>query len=254
MKKEGIKMLESNDVLQYIEQNIGGFHQRRLKSLDSLKLTKILKRKNPYLFRAKNILTGAELVKTLLDAHLSSQEETIFGEFLEQLAIFVCKKVYSGRKSAAEGIDLEFEKNGILYIVSVKSDPSWGNSGQISKMKDHFRKAKRILATSGANREVVAINGCCYGRNSQPYKDNYYKYCGQEFWEFISGNSSLYLDVIEPLGYRAKERNEEFNQAYARRVNLFIEEFGTKFFTPNHEMTPLQKGCDKTHPNCTLLS
>jgi len=68
---------------QYVELHIGEFHQRRLDSLDGLELTKILKRKNPYLYRAKNILTAEALIRALLDAHLSSQEEAIFGEFLE---------------------------------------------------------------------------------------------------------------------------------------------------------------------------
>lgn len=42
-----------NDVVQYVEQNIGTFHQKRIESLTSLKLDRVLKRKNPYLFKAK---------------------------------------------------------------------------------------------------------------------------------------------------------------------------------------------------------
>ena len=111
--------------------------KNRLKNLQKLKLNQILKRKNPYLFKAKNILTAQDLVKGLLDAHLSSQEETIFGDFLEGLAIFINGKVYEGKKSSAEGVDLEFNKDGKRYIVSIKSGPNWGNSSQINKMKDN---------------------------------------------------------------------------------------------------------------------
>ena len=67
-------------------------------------------------------------MKTILDAHLSSQEEGIFGGFLEELAVFICGRVYRGKKSSAEGIDLEFEKDGTSYLVSIKSGPNWGNS------------------------------------------------------------------------------------------------------------------------------
>ena len=88
-----------------------------------------------------------EFVKNILDAHLSSQEETIFGRFLEDLAIFVCSQVYGGRKSAAEGIDLEFETDSTKYIVSIKSGPNWGNSSQVKKLRDNFKRAKRILGT-----------------------------------------------------------------------------------------------------------
>lgn len=228
--------LNQNDVVQYVEANVGEFHTRRLHGLNDLRLTIVLRKKNPYLFKAKNILTGEELVRTLLDAHLSSQEETIFGAFLEGLAIFVCNKVYDGRKSSAEGIDLEFEKEGKLYIVSVKSGPNWGNSRQVSKMKDDFRKAKKVLGTSGGIRDVVAINGCCYGRDRRPNKGDYYKLCGQAFWEFISGSERLYVEIVEPLGHRAKERNEEFILAYARVVNEFVREFSDQFFTPTNDI------------------
>jgi hypothetical protein len=109
-----------NDVVSFVEDNIGEFHARRADSLQNLKLSQVLKRKNPYLFKAKNINDAHDLVKLILDAHLSSQEESVFGEFLEKLAIFVCGKVFGGSKSSAEGIDLEFKRDNILYIVSVK--------------------------------------------------------------------------------------------------------------------------------------
>jgi len=218
-----------NDVVTFVEENIGEFHERRADSLQNLKLAQVLKRKNPYLFKAKNINDAHDLVKLILDAHLSSQEESIFGEFLEKLAIFVCGKVFSGRKSSAEGVDLEFKRDNILYIVSVKSGPNWGNSSQIKRMADNFKKAKRILRTGNNKANIRAVNGCCYGQENQPDKGDYIKLCGQEFWEFISGNDRLFVDVVEPLGYRAKERNEEFFGEYSRILNLFTQEFMDDF-------------------------
>lgn len=224
-----MERLNIDDVLSYVENNIGTFHEKRLSNLEKLKLHSVLKRKNPYLFKAKNILTAHEIVINLLDAHLSSQEETIFGEFLEGLAIFVCNKVYNGTKSSAEGIDLEFYKHDIKYIVSIKSGPNWGNSRQISRMKDDFKKAKKVLGTNTTRVKVVAVNGCCYGKENCPDKGDYLKLCGQSFWHFISGIENLYTDIIEPLGYKAKERNEEFRIAYAKVVNKFTLSFAEEF-------------------------
>ena len=189
----------------------------------------VVKRKNPYLFKAKNINAASEFVKTILDAFLSSQEEGIFGDFLEELAIFICGQVYGGRKSSAVGIDLEFEKDNIRYIVSIKSGPNWGNSSQIAKMRDNFRQAKRILGRNTSSTNVVAVNGCCYGKDRVPNKGDYFKLCGQRFWEFISGDGDLYTDIIEPLGHRAKEKNEQFNLEYAKVFNRFTGEFITEF-------------------------
>ncbi|MBF0318695.1 MAG: cytosolic protein [Nitrospirae bacterium] len=224
-----MKELNVDIIRTYVEYNIGVFHEKRIYSLAKLKLNQILMRKNPYLFKAKNILTAQDLVKTLLDAYLSSQEETIFGEFLEGLAVFICAEVYGGKKSAAEGIDLEFDKDDIKYIVTIKSGPNWGNSSQINKMKDNFKKAKKILSTNTSKTNIVSVNGCCYGRDSKPDKGDYLKLCGQRFWEFISGNNLLYITIIEPLGYKAKVKNDEFYESYARLINEFTFEFGRSF-------------------------
>ncbi len=224
-----MKQLNLNDVVGFVEANIGNFHERRLESLHSLKFIDVLKRKNPYLFKAKNVLTAQDLVKGLMDAHLSSQEETIFGKFLEELAIFVCGQVYGGKKSTAEGIDLEFEKDGIVYIIAIKSGPNWGNSSQIKRMKDNFKQAQRRLRQNNSITNIVSVNGCCYGRDNKPDKGDYHKICGQRFWEFISGNEVLYLDIIEPLGHKAKEKNEAFYESYAQMINIFTQEFMNDF-------------------------
>lgn len=222
--------LNIDDITNYVKENIDKFHNKRLEKLESLNLKKILKRKNPYLYKAKNILTAQDFVKNLLDAFLQSQEETLFGDFIEGVAIFICQKVFNGFKSKRlEGIDLEFIKNGIIYIVEIKSGPNWGNSSQIKKMKDNFEMAKSILKSENNNVEIVAINGCCYGIENQPNKGSYFKYCGQEFWEFISNNENLYLDIIEPLGYKAKDKNEEFLIAYAKVINKFTLKFAQEF-------------------------
>lgn len=201
-----MKSLFIKDLNEFVEKNIGTFHQKRIASLDSLKLSKVLLRKNPYLFKAQYILIDEEVIKTLIDVHISSREEDIFGEFLETLAIFVNNKIYGGTKSSTEGIALEFEKENIRYIVAIKSGPNWANSSQINKMEDGFKKAKRIIGTNALKINIVAVNGCCYGRDNQPDKGDYLKLCGQRFWEFISGNSDFYIQIVQPLGYQAKKR------------------------------------------------
>ena len=98
-------------------------------------------------------------------------------------------------------------------------------------MQDDFRKAKQTIRTSNSNLHVTAVNGCCYGRNARPDRGDYYKYCGQKFWEFISGNPDLYLKIIKPLGYSSKEKNDVFQGEYAQMVNKFTLEFSEVFVT-----------------------
>ncbi|GAB1235234.1 PmeII family type II restriction endonuclease [Ferrigenium sp. UT5] len=216
-------------IARFIEKNIPLFHERRLESLSGLKLKNVLKRKNPYLFKAKNVNTASELVKGILDAHLSSQEETIFGAFLENVAIYACSLAFGGMKSGIEGIDLEFTLDGVRYIVSVKSGPNWGNSSQIKKMRDNFRKATIVLRQTGGVRNVVAVNGCCYGKETVEDKGDYLKICGERFWTLITNKPGLYLELIEPIGHKARERNEDFQIEYAKVINRFTKEFIEEF-------------------------
>jgi hypothetical protein len=224
-----METLNLKDVVKYVEENIGTFHQKRIAGLQDLKLKRVLSKKNPYLFKAKYVLTAQDIIKSLTDAFISSQEETIFGDWLEGLAIFINGKVYNGRKSGIAGIDVEFDKDNLRYIVTIKSGPNWGNSSQIGKMVADFKTAKKTLRTSNSQLNIVAVNGCCYGRDNNPDKGDYFKYCGQRFWEFVSGDADLYTKIIEPLGHQAKERNDDFIQSYAQMINKFTREFADTF-------------------------
>lgn len=220
-------------ITQYVKENIPSFHESRINKLRALRLDTLLKKKNPYLFKAKYLLTAEEIVRSLSDAFLSSAEETIFGDWLEGLAIFVCSKVYNGRKSTTTGVDMEFDKGGIRYIVSIKSGPNWGNSSQVKKMREDFNSAKKVLRTSRSQLQIIAVNGCCYGKESNPDKGDYFKYCGQQFWEFISGETTLYSDILEPIATDAKKKNEDFNTEYTKMINKLTGEFIKKYCDSN---------------------
>ena len=71
---------------KYVAQQVAPrFHDKLLDGLQRLKLADLLRRKNPYLFKAKAVNSAPDLIKRLLDAYLSSKEETIFGDFLDPL-------------------------------------------------------------------------------------------------------------------------------------------------------------------------
>ena len=224
-----MKKLKIANVTQYVEENIGVFHEKRIGSLNRLKLKTVLQKKNPYLFKAKYLLTAEQIIRGLTDAFISSHEETIFGDWLEELAIFINQNVYGGWKSGITGIDLEFDKDNIRHIIAIKSGPNWGNSSQIAKMKADFNTAKKTLRTSNSGIVVLSVNGCCYGKDNKPDKGDYFKYCGQVFWEFISGEENLYNEIIEPLGHKAKGQNDEFLKSYSQMINKFTKEFANDF-------------------------
>ncbi len=215
-----------SSIAQYVEQHIGEFHSARIAKLQKINLKELLSRKNPYMFKAKDIVTAAQMVENLSLAYMSSAEESIFGNWMEGLAHFVAETVYKGYKSSAEGIDLEFDKEGVHYFVSVKSGPAWSNSTSLKKQKEQFVKAVKVFNTSRKTVPTMCIEGCCYGNDNKGYNDStHQKFCGEKFWALISGEPTLFVDIIEPLGYKAKEKNEEYFKAYGRMINIFTHEF-----------------------------
>lgn len=226
-----MKKINLKEVEEYVEKNISLFHKRRLEFIETkVEFGKILEQKNPYLFKAKNILTAQELVKGFLDAFLQSQEEGLFGHFLEGLAIFVADKVYGAKKTDLVGMDLEFEKDNTIYVIEIKAGWNWGNASQIKQLKINAKSAKEKREKE-TGKSVKVLNGCCFGKkkNKHPEIDGYQKICGQEFWHLISNEEDFYIKIVEPIGFRAKERNEEFQEAYAILVNKFTLEFAMKF-------------------------
>lgn len=223
------------------EHVIAPFYNVRLSKLKGLHLKSVLSSKNPYLFKAKNIELAGDLIKSTVDAFLSSQEETIFGNLLEGFAIYVSKTLYGGFKSELKSVDLEFERDGVYYIVGIKSGTNWGNSDQVNRMRDNFKTAKQILRGRGHG-EVVAVNGCIYGRDRRPLKTHddpdkqYYKYAGQDFWHFISGDDNLYREIIAPIDKEARRKDEDFKKAYAAKVNEMTQEFVASFMTADNQI------------------
>jgi hypothetical protein len=220
--------LDLDEVREYVNENVVDFHHSKIKSLEELRLEKLLA-KNPYLFRAKNVTTAGELITNLLEAFLSSSEEKLFGDFLEGLAVFVAQKTCDGHKSAAAGVDLEFFNRAVHYVVSVKSGTNWGNSSQHARLEQDLKNAVARVKQLERSSNVESVLGICYGKTKTRYVRGYLKVVGQNFWYMISENKDLYMDIIEPIGHRAKEHNDNFTRERGGVINLFTKQFIDRF-------------------------
>lgn len=220
MDKKTRKQIE-----QYVNENIDSFHKNRIERLSELTLKNVLSNKNPYLFRAKNINRADELIPAILDARLSSSEEGSFGGFLENLAIYVSKNTGGGRKSAAEGIDIELERKNVRYLIAVKSGRNWGNASQHHQLRVNFKTAVRVIRQSRHGGQLQPTLGICYGKFRTVDNGEYLHVGGQSFWHLISGDPDLYIDLIEPVGYKAEQHDKAFRKERDGAYNRMIREF-----------------------------
>ncbi len=213
----------------YVHENIDTFHASRLANIKKLKLNIVLARKNPYLFRAKNLNRASDLVAAILDARLSSSEEGSFGGFLEDLAIYVASICGGGQKASADGIDIDLTRGSVRYLIAVKSGKDWGNKSQHDKLRDDFRKAVKVLRQSRHTGEVQPTLGICYGKFKTANRGDYLHIGGQSFWNLLSGDRELYVDLIEPLGHEAEVHAAKFETERAATYNRFTDEFMRDF-------------------------
>ena len=152
---------DENEVIEAIAKGLDNFYKSLIDKTNNLDIKKIMKRKNPYLYRAKAMQNASDIVSSVLDAFVTSSEETIFGNcFFEPLALAAS----GGSKALAEGVDIMIEKKeeNTIYAVAVKSGTSVFNADSKKRQEQNFAAAAKLAKQAKARYE--AIIGYGYGK------------------------------------------------------------------------------------------
>lgn len=64
----------------------------------------------------------------------------------------------------------------------------------------------------------------------------YFKYAGQDFWNFISKDEQLYREIIVPIDREARQKDEAFKKAYAAKMNEMTQQFTAGFMTADNQI------------------
>lgn len=209
-----------------IAECLAHFYKRRLTIIRELNLKKIIRRKNPYLFKALATEKAADIVEQVLLAYLSASDETIFGNcFFEPIAIAVSE----GTVAPAAGVDFAKESKTTYTAYAMKSGPYIFNSSQKLRQSDEFNELRKRLYKLHKQFDPVLAAG--YGRTNQlPTKKRPYRVSsGQSFWKEITGDSDFYLKIIAlmkdyPAAHKALYRPE-----WDAAVNRLTIEFANEF-------------------------
>lgn len=209
-----------------IRRSLDDFYQRRLRKLSELKLSAVLRKKNPYLLKAVGVQKASEIVEEILKAYMSSSDETIFGDaFFEPIA-----KICSGGTVApSEGVDVAIETDTLYKAVAVKSGPNIFNASQAKRQDQEFKSlGSRLLKL---HKRFDPLLGHGYGRKfSEPTKDRTYRIrSGQAFWEELTGEPDFYLKIIDLMSNAATEHRVAFAEEWNKAINRFEHDFLLNF-------------------------
>lgn len=227
--------MNESELSNFVAQRLEDFYRRRLQKLTELKLNQTLRKKNPYLFRAVGVMKACEIVESLLQAYMSSSEETIFGDaFFEPIV----KEVCSGVAAGGTGVDVVIETQDTYTVISVKSGPNWGNSSQMEKLRQDFNTAYHVFSNKKLKKNFKALLGHCYGqKQGEPTPKRAYAIrSGQAFWTEITGDPDFYLKLIHAMGKLPVIHRALYEQEWNKALNRFEREFLNEFSTPYGEI------------------
>lgn len=182
---------------------------RRLNGLRNVAASKLLKNKNPFLFAAPGVDSVEALADRLLDAFLSSSEETIMGNaFFEPIA----RAASQGMKSSAKGVDIEVVVDGTHRATAVKSGTKVFNSSSKKKQDDCFRAV--LQRHMGSRVRVDCIVGYAYGcTRFRPRKKYIFRQmAGREIWTYMSGDDAFHHFLFD----RIRSGHEQYASQYER--------------------------------------
>ena len=186
---------------------------------------KLIRRKNPFLFRARAADNADLLATTIINAFLPSSEETMFGNVLEEIAIAICKEGKNGRKSSTQSIDLEYDEHNRRTIMQIKSGPHWGNASQRRKLEDAFKAATKVLR-QGADVHVRTVEGICYGPSGTKDMGTHIRIVGYDFWEDISGWTGTGKAVMDIIGEHAGNGLREVRKSAQADIVAHLKDTG----------------------------
>lgn len=216
-------------VIQAISSALETFYGTLIDKIDKLNIQKVMKRKNPYLYRAKGMQSAAEIVESVLTAFVSSSEETIFGNcFFEPIAIAAS----GGNKALAEGIDIMIHnrETNTISAIAVKSGPSVFNADSKKRQEQNFIAASKLAQQAKARYE--AYIGYCYGKKRESGHGRpkmYQELAGKKFWAELTGDEEFYKKIIDYMGEMPEKYVSDYKESYTKAANRLVREFSNSF-------------------------
>jgi len=229
MPTNNSNVFDEEAIVKAIAKALEDFYASLIDKIDHIDIKKIMKRKNPYLYRAKAMQNASEIVESVLTAFVSSSEETIFGNcFFEPIAIAVS----GGNKALAEGIDLMIQDNdtNTIYAIAVKSGPSVFNADSKKRQEQNFMAAAKLAQQVKARYE--AYIGYCYGKKKESGRGKpkmYQELAGKQFWAELTGDDDFYKKIITYMGNMPEQYVASYKESYNKAANRLVREFSNSF-------------------------
>ena len=192
-------------------------------------LQDLLRSENPYLLSQMGDEPAGDLIKKLLSKQIETWVSGEIEVLLEDLAIRAVELTYGGRRSERKGVSFEFACNGCWYIVALVPSPAYDAGNEILEVEDCLYCAAADVQNHNPIAKIVPVVACCYGNGQVIETDDYFKYCGQEFWKLVSGDDELYTRITARLRQAFMGTALKQTPEFAGAANRLSLEFSNQF-------------------------
>jgi hypothetical protein len=217
--------LAIHEVAEFIDERMKSINAQRLHMLETVSLKQIFAGVNPYWFRIEKIDNAHDLIERWLDEFLYPREVALLDDLLVNLAAFAAVRVHEGRPSEFSGVDLEFAKGKLLYLMSIFTTDAPIHSAYIAHRTERMRRAQNVLQLQNPKKNVIAIHGFCYGRPVPAASRDFLDLRGQVFWKFVSSDDDFYLDIDDLISSNFRAIRIAFQDTYVKVVVRLWQDF-----------------------------
>jgi hypothetical protein len=225
-------LIDPDRLQALIAECLDNFYKHRLEKIRKLQLRAVLRRKNPYLFRALHTEKASEIVEQILSAFLMSSDETIFGnDFFEPIA----REVSGGQASDGKGVDVVVHTETEIRAYAVKSGANAQNASARDKQEQEFNELRQRLAK--LRKRFDPVLAAAYGRINRRSgvrvvkARSFREVAGQAFWTELTGDSDFYLKLMRLMQDIPAKHQETYKPEWDAAINRLTGEFIADFCT-----------------------
>ncbi len=179
--------MEQNIVNSIVLESLKGLERVNRKEIS---FPKLLSKCNPYELSV-NCDSIESLIEFVLTSHKQTSSKTIWGNYLETIALAISKIIINGYKSNEECTDIEWFCDGVKHYRGWKSSPKWCNADQKRAVN---LKENELKNTEDFGSYKILTS---YGKTTKRITTNsFVQLSGQDAWEEISNDDELYNKIM----------------------------------------------------------
>ncbi|WP_386805851.1 PmeII family type II restriction endonuclease [Litorisediminicola beolgyonensis] len=223
---EGPSDSEIADAIEGFAQQFGFWYTRVIAEAVGSYRKLVIGRINPLVRQMEfNALGATDVARRLVQDYVNRNYVTAGGWAIEKMAIALGG---NNAKAAAEGIDLHRydPDTGDEHLYVIKSGTVTRNSDILKALKNHARRAEKLINQGGGKKRVFANYAVATGSTTSTFHDGIFRPSSAQFWSEVSGlEADKALRLVREIAIQAGKIINEDSQPHIDAMRALVEAY-----------------------------